>query len=272
MNDDEHMSDKGTSLPRSFESEIALVIKEKGNVIAKDIAGITSILKYDLKPRSLLRIHDTYYDTKKGSLRKKQITLRVRKIDDAVLLTLKSNPRRAIGGTTRRREVEVPWSLKSLAQFAQCVKLKIPRVEISKFSEIKPSKVFRLMGLYAVQERLTRRETRDIIRHDKPRAPPLAELAIDDVTFLLGSNRVRLFEVEIEAKTARSLPRVRIIADALTAMYPGLLKEWPHGKLATGLAIRRLLKTKILQNYLDRDRLKPEVFQLIDETIRSTRL
>ncbi len=88
------LTHKRVEIPRLFESEIALVIRDNGEHIAKELAGITSILEYDLKSRPPQEIHDIYYDTKQGSLRNKQINLRVRKIDNALLLSSKSNPRR----------------------------------------------------------------------------------------------------------------------------------------------------------------------------------
>jgi len=235
------------------------------------MARIKSILEYDLKPRSPQQIHDTYYDTKNGAMRNKQITLRLRKMNDILLLTVKSNPRIVSGRASRRREVELPWSLQSLVQVARYIKMNVPIVESSQFSRLTPSKIFEAMGLYALQERWTRRKTRDIIAHDKSRPLPFAELAIDEVTFLLERNSVRFFEIEIEAKVGRSLSRVRAVADALISKYQPGLQEWCHGKFLTGLAIQRLLETRTLQNYLVNGDLGPEAFQLIDRMIRSQR-
>jgi len=261
------LTHKRVEIPRLFESEIALVIRDNGEHIAKELAGITSILEYDLKSRPPQEIHDIYYDTKQGSLRNKQINLRVRKIDNALLLSTKSNPRR-IGKGTRREEMELPWSPQSLVQMTQDLKLRMPRVGISQFFATTPSKIFATIGLYMIQERITKRETREINSRAKPQSSPLAELAIDEVTFLLEESKVRFFEVEIEAKAAGFFPRVQEIADALVSFYPGFVEEWIHGKFVTGLAIRRLLKTGGLRAYLDHDRLRPEAFHLIDQSIR----
>ncbi len=99
------LTHKRVEIPRLFESEIAFVIRDNEEHIAKELARITSILEYDLKSKPPQEIHDTYYDTKQGSLRNKQINLRVRKIDNALLLSTKSNPRR-IGKGTRREEMD----------------------------------------------------------------------------------------------------------------------------------------------------------------------
>src|SRR4029077_15139272 len=111
-----------------------------------------------------------------------------------------------------------------------------------------PSDSFASMGLVVIQERTTRRTVRDIIRHDRPTSAPIAELDVDSVTFL-GEPKIRIFEVEIEAKGGRSPKRIQEIAETLQSTYSGFLREWPYGKLATGLAIQNLLKSGVLQSY-----------------------
>jgi inorganic triphosphatase YgiF len=262
------LTDRPVNAPRSFESEVTLVIKERGIDISRDIAGMKSILEYRLKEGALHQIHDTYFDTKNESLRKKRIALRLREIDDVILLTLKSDPRR-VSGATRRREVELPWSLQSLVRVANYLELNRPTFAKSEFSQLKPSNIFETLGLHKLQERLTTRVTRDIIPQDKPRSQPIAELALDEVVFLLPRSKVRLFEIEIEAKATRSLSRVRQVGDALIARYQPALRKWFHGKFLTGLAIQRLLEKGTLQNHMVKGDLSPDAFKLIDSAIRS---
>jgi len=125
------------------------------------------------------------------------------------------------------------------------------------------------MGLEKIQERRTRREVRGVIRKGKTPALVLAELAIDRVIYTFKDTKLGLSEVEVEAKSSRSLTTVRDIANALVSKYQPVLQQWFHGKFVTGLAIRKLLETKALQNYLVNGELKPGAFGLIDRTIRS---
>jgi hypothetical protein len=128
------------------------------------------------------------------------------------------------------------------------------------------------MGLEVIQERRTYREPREIVIRDKAPVSILAELAIDHVTYDFGDISVGLSEIEIEAKAARSLSKVREIADALVSKYSPSLQQWFHGKFVTGLAIQKLLKTKAFRSSLANGDLDPEAFQLIDHVIQSRRL
>jgi hypothetical protein len=127
------------------------------------------------------------------------------------------------------------------------------------------------MGLKTIQERQTQREVRDVVRRDRRTTSILAEMAIDKVTYAFENVNVALSEVEVEAKSARSLAGVREIADALVSKYHPVLRQWFHGKFVTGLAIRKLLETRRFHSYLVNGDLKPEAFELIDRTVRSRR-
>jgi hypothetical protein len=256
------------SSSRHLESEIAFVITNKGDDIGGDIAGLTSVLEYDLKPKPPHRIHDTYYDTRQGLLRKRKTALRIRRIDESLLVSLKSNPQPLEGKGVRRIEIEAPWSQQSLARIQETLKKK-RSPDKSRASKSSPWAAFASMGLRVVQERMTRRMARDILPHDKPTGRPVAELDIDNVTFL-GDPKVRLFQVEIEAKGGGSMKRIQRVAEALQLSYSGFLKEWPYGKLVTGLAIQKLLKSGVLQNHLDHSRLKADAFPVIESYIRAS--
>ena len=257
---------------KRFESEIALAIWDKAEDVAEDVAGLTSILEYDLRPGRSHRITDTYYDTVRGSLRTQRITCRVRRIDGRLYLSTKSDPTQIIGKGIRRREIEVPWSRPSLLYILRELKLKPLDSRITEFAKLTPSRVFAASGLVRTQRRLTKRQTRDVLLHRKRGARSFAELDIDDVTYQLNGRRIRLLELEIEAKARRALPRIRRITDELESLYPDSLREWAHGKFVTGLAIQRLLTQGRLQNLLHHDLLTPDAFVAIDHTIRTTNL
>jgi hypothetical protein len=251
-----------------FESEIAYMITDNSLDMMMDLAGITSLLRYRMRPRGTVRIDDSYFDTKQGLLRKQKINLRIRKTGNDLLLSIKSDPQRLPGRGIRRREVELPWSYQSLMRIADQLKIEPPALTRVGFSRLSPSKVLGKMGLDPIQVRLTSRTVRDIVRQDKPRSSAIAELDIDDVTYF-GETRIRVSEVEIEAKGTRSSRVVQEIGEALASLYPGSMKEWSYGKLVTGLAIRRLLNTGNLGNYVVDGRLRPEAFPLIENTIQS---
>lgn len=66
-----------------------------------------------------------------------------------------------------------------------------------------------------------------------PRGDALAEVALDSVAFDDPRSVIRLYEVELEARSPAA--DVRALGDALIAAFPSL-RSSPHGKLSTGLA------------------------------------
>jgi inorganic triphosphatase YgiF len=263
------LSSKDKLSPAAFESEIALIIKDDADHTRNELAKLRDILEYDLKPKPPRIIYDTYYDTPEDSLRQRKTSLRTRKLAGNLLISTKSDVRRIAGAIIRRREIELPWSYDSIRLLAKNLKLTIPKSSVSQFQRIPASRTLATMGLEIIQERRTRREARDVVRKGKTPALVLAELAIDRVIYTFKNTKLGLSEVEVEAKSSRSLATVRDIANALVSKYQPVLQQWFHGKFVTGLALRKLLETKALQNYLVNGDLKPEAFGLIDRTVRS---
>ena len=262
------MPAKGIISSTPFESEIALIIKDNVDRIRNELSGTRRVLEYDLKPKPFEIINDTYYDTKDKFLREKRITLRIRKIDDTLLISTKSDIRKIAENIIQRRELERPWSYNSIRMIARNLKLKTPTVSISNFQRVPISRVLATMALDVNQQRRTERKPRDIVtRGEIPFS--VAEMAIDGVTYAFEDLKVGFSEIEVEAKAPRSLSKIREIADALVSKYRPSLQQWFHGKFVTGLAIQRLVKTRVLQNYLANSDLGPDAFELIDRTIRS---
>ncbi|TMI40197.1 CYTH domain-containing protein [Candidatus Bathyarchaeota archaeon] len=265
------LSDRETFPPSAFEAEIALIIKDDAGRIRKELAGIRRILEYELRLRPPRTIYDTYYDTRKNSLRRKKISLRTRRMGKTLIISTKSDIQIISGNIIRRRETELPWSYDSVCLLARTLRLKTPAISASRFQSIPPPRTLTTMGLNVIQERRTRREARDIVRRNKNPNSTLAELAIDRVTYTFEDITVGLSEVEVEAKSPRSLANVQKIANMLISKYQPNLQQWFHGKFVTGLAIGKLLKIRALQSYLEKGRLGPKAFEAIDRTIRSRR-
>ncbi len=263
------LSSKENISTSAFESEIALIMKDDADITRKELAKLRDILEYELKPKPPRIIYDTYYDTPEDSLRQRRISLRTRKLAGSLLISTKSDVRRIRGNIIRRREIELPWSYESIRLLAKNLKLAPPKLSVSQFRRIPASRTLATMGLEIIQERRTRREVRGVVRKGKTPALVLAELAIDRVIYTFKDTKLGLSEVEVEAKSSRSLTTVRDIANALVSKYQPVLQQWFQGKFVTGLAIRKLLETKALQNYLVNGELKPGAFGLIDRTIRS---
>ena len=243
---------------QKFESELVLLITDNIENTSRDIAGLTSLLDYDLVHRNSLVIRDTYYDTGDGSLRRRKISFRIRRLGNKLLVSVKSKPTGIAS-----EGIERPLTHAAIRSISWQLGLKEIRNGNSVPFSRKPANLLPFLGLEVVQERITRRRPRDVAEHVHGGRDPFAELDIDDVTYKFSSGKVRLSEVEIEAKTSRSMRKMERIADALLAKYPNSLRLWDYGKFVTGLTIQKLLKSGRLENLTSDGLLRPEAFDLI---------
>jgi hypothetical protein len=97
---------------------------------------------------------------------------------------------------------------------------------------------------------------------------PVAELTVDDVAYQLPAGTARLLEIEVEAKGSGGLEVVQTLLGALVDQLPGDLRPWPHGKLATGRAVERLLAAGKLEGLLDEaGRIRPAAHDRLAEVL-----
>jgi hypothetical protein len=124
------------------------------------------------------------------------------------------------------------------------------------------------LGLRPTQVRETTRTPRDVLERGRPDAGPVAELTVDDVGYRLPAGTARLLEVEVEAKGAGGLETVQALLEALAAGFPGELRPWPYGKLATGRTVEQLLASGRLDGLLGPDdRIRPAAHELLAELL-----
>jgi inorganic triphosphatase YgiF len=223
------------------------------------VAGLEAVDRFDLRPRPPQEIRDVYVDTGDGALAAARVALRVRELDGRPLLTLKSAPVRT-GLAAERLELEAPWSPEALEAVLEelgrhGVELPDPDTDPDPGPDGpgagEPLAELAALGLHPTQRRETTRTPRDVLDRERPDAGPVAELTVDDVTFLLPAGRARLLEVEVEAKGEGRLETVQALLAALAAALPDDLRPWPHGKLGTGRAVERLLAAGELEGLLD---------------------
>jgi hypothetical protein len=217
------------------------------------VAALGSIAGYRLSPIAPRIMRDRYLDTGQRALAARRIALRRRAIADGWLVTVKGPPRPASPGLSRRLELEAPWSPEALGRIVDALRAEgvtLPRLSGSTGA---PLEAARSLGLRVVQDRETHRRPRVVTRVDDPRGAALAELAVDAVAYRIEAKIVRLYQVEVEARSADAAPAVRAIMDRLAAQFAPALRPWPYGKLATGEAITRLLRAGDLDGALGAD-------------------
>ena len=254
--------------PREVEG-VLLVCADDQEAAGRKVAGLEGVDRFELRVRTPQRIRDTYLDTGDGALGATRVAFRVRELDGRALLTLKADPVRS-GLAAERLELEAPWSAEALG--AALEELRRRGIQLPDPPEGsgagEPLADLGALGLHPTQVRETTRTPRDVLERGRPDAGPVAELTVDDVGYRLPAGTARLLEVEVEAKGSGGLETVQALLSALAEGFPGELRPWPHGKLATGRAVERLLAEGRLEGLLDPDdRIRPAAHELLAELL-----
>jgi hypothetical protein len=254
--------------PREVEG-VLLVRADDQEAAGRRVAALEGVDRFELRARPDQRIRDVYLDTGDGALAAAPVAFRVRELDGRPLLTLKADPVRA-GLAAERLELEAPWSAEALQAVLE--ELRRRRVELPVPPEGagagEPLADLAALGLRPTQVRETTRTPRDVLERGDPAAGPVAELTVDDVAYRLPAGTARLLEVEVEAKGPGGLETVQALLAALAEAFPGELRPWPHGKLATGRAAERLLAGGGLEGLLDpAGRLRPAAYDRLAELL-----
>jgi hypothetical protein len=240
---------KSETAPR--ETEIALAIcADDAARIAKKIAARRTLGAYQLVPRPTQKIRDVYFDTRDQSLQKRKLALRIRELNGDALIALKGPSRANADGVPERLEIEARWSRTALTRVLRelCAHGIVVEMAQRDFAREEPHATLARLGFGVIQDRTTRRQIRHVIPRTAPSKIVDAELAIDAVTYRFGTQRVRLREIEIEARRAHA--RIGDLVRHLETLFQPALRQW-YGKLATGLAIQALLEQGARQELLD---------------------
>ena len=233
---------KGAPMDRGHEVEAALIVySDAPQAIEQRLADLQTLAEFSLLPRASQAIEDIYFDTADRSLQARLIALRVRRLDGTTLVTMKADSHRTAAGEDRL-EIESPWSCSGLHTVVSELRSRGVGVPASsgEVGSADPAAVMASLGLEQVQTRATTRTPRDVVARGAD-SEPVAELAIDAVTYRFGEGRVRLLEVEVEAKGGGDASTVERITARLRDEFPTQLRPWPYGKLPTGKAIQELL-------------------------------
>ena len=255
------------------EIEVTLLIcAEEPERVANRIAGLTSAAGYRMVPQSPVLIHDYYLDTEDWSVRRAGLDLRVRKIDDTSLITLKGPPTSLGSGIIERLEIELPWSSQARTRILE--ELHIRGIDLlerrADLAHANPLPAMAALGLISLQHRENNRAIRNIVSAEADGGPILAELVIDSVIYHLGRRTIGHHEVEIEAKSEGGIGVLKAVAEELLEVCAPHLQPWEHSKASTGLAVEKLLDQENPAALLDdQGNLKPAAYEIIHRLLTS---
>ncbi len=247
------------------EIEAALIVyADTPQAVERRLGDLQTLAGFTLLPRATQTIEDTYFDTRDRSLKAGLIALRIRRLNGTPLLTLKTEPHPLPAGEDRV-EIELPWSASALHDVLTELRdrgIGIPSSP-SELHSADPADALASLGLREVQARVTSRTPRDVVARGAE-TRPLAELAIDAVAYCFHDARVRLLEVEVEAKGEGDASTVELITASLHDEFRDQLKLWPYGKFPTGTAIQELLAIGQLDALIGKDgMLRPAAYEQI---------
>ena len=261
------------SNPRPLrEIESTLIIwSEAPQIVARQIAGLTSVGDYRLLPQAPQMIRDLYLDMPDHALETRELALRVREIGTTRWVALKGRSQPTDWeGSVERLEIEALWSQDALTRVVEELVDRGIRILLQRqdFDYADPLDVMTSLGLEPVQDRESHRTVRNIVKGEASDSV-LAELAIDSVVYHFSDWEIYHHEVEIEAKEWRSSAVIKPVIESLAAMYGPALRRWGHSKLATGKAIEQMLGEGVLEGLLDiNNNLKPVAYDRIDDYLK----
>jgi len=259
------MSDTSGVESKSELELILLIVSTEPEATVAKLTRLESIGPYKLLAERSLSLHDMYLDTTSHALGKKRINLRIRGVGDSYWITMKTSPGLFSRRRHERREVEIPWSLDSLRKIVaelagKGIHLGLPENLDETASRLD---IMKRMGLNILQDRATERVPRNVV-DSAGSGEILAELEVDSVMYHFARGDVRLFEIELEAKSKKGRSVLGELSDALLADFRAELRSWRFGKLVTGEKIERLLTKGGLTSFMKGDKLKPAAFVSIE--------
>jgi hypothetical protein len=259
-------------LPGTNEMEATLIIcSENPEEVVQRIAELSSINDYRIIPQQTKKIHDTYFDNPDFALNAAKMALRIREFGETRLITLKGPSQLTDWGAVERLEVEQQWGQDALMAIIEELgnkKIHLPGVP-QDFNVTNPLAAMTHMGLKVIQNRHTQRQIRNIVFANNDDSPVLAELAIDSVVYDFDNQKLRHYEVEIEAKMQDGANVLKPVIEELDKTFEPILRVWGYSKLATGKAINELLIRGDLEDFFDSsNNLKPGAYDKIADFLK----
>jgi inorganic triphosphatase YgiF len=197
--------------------------------------------EFRFAPLPQRRIQDVYFDHPKRSPVNESVALRVRETDGRTMVTLKGPSRVVDNAGVEREEYEEEWSERTFDKIEKLLMDKGVFLSGSSAFDKDVYNTFQTQGLIEIQRRLLFRQVYSVL--DKHQPGVLAELCLDRVLYKFDSVEISHWELEIESTSLGGTGALRIIIGKLLKNFPGVLHKWDFGKLATGMAIEKLLMT-----------------------------
>ena len=253
------------------EIEAKLVVgSEHRRAIVRALQELRSLGPYDLVHRPPREIHDRYFDNADGDLVRADVSIRLRSVDDRMLLTIKGPTEYLHTGALARSEVEEDWSEAALDVVIE--RLREHGIALggdAAKAHPSPELALEAIGLRRIHQRTVRRLVRDATPREPADRRAVAELVYDAVTFDVAGQPVLHDEIEVEGRGSDRADHVQALVRALHEQFGEGLRSWRPSKLALGTTLELLARADALRPFLDVEgRLSSDGY---DEVIRRLR-
>jgi hypothetical protein len=230
---------------------VLMVVSDDPAAAHSRIAQLDKIVDMTLGCTTGFEADDSYFDTPAGTLTERGLALRLRRLNDRILVGLKGEEEWTEKGVLRL-ELEARWSSNAFADVLHELGFRNIRFTAPGFaiSGKDPAEVLGAIGLVPVQTRHLARSARLVLNSE---GETIGELAADTVTQEIEGTSITYREFEIEASDASAASVVSQLGDGLLADFPDDLRRWSHSKLANGAALLRMADAGALAGLIGAD-------------------
>ena len=242
------------------EVETAFIILSKDyDQLFNVIDELISRKGYRTKKNGIQIIHDTYFDTKDEILKKNEIALRIRIIDEQVSKITLKILQNTTENYSERIEIEDIYSTKMLNQIIlkinSYLNLNICNLPLKSYNNDPKLNLINL-GFKKILNKQTQRKIFNAVNKSSNQSE--FEFVFDTTTYIFDdddddNNNITNLELEIESKLSKN--NNTILKDFVRELRldQSLFKYWPYNKLLTGKVIEILLDNNELIENKDYD-------------------
>jgi uncharacterized protein YjbK len=244
------------------EVETAFIILSKDyDQLFNIIDELISSKGYRTKKNGIQIIHDTYFDTKDEILKKNEIALRIRIIDEQVSKITLKILQNTTENYSERIEIEDIYSKdmlnKIILKINSYLNLNIYTLPLKYYNNDPKLNLINL-GFKKILNKQTQRKIFNAVNKSSNQSE--FEFVFDTTTYIFddddddnNNNNITNLELEIESKLSKN--NNTILKDFVRELRlnQSLLKYWPYNKLLTGKVIEILLDNNELIENKDYD-------------------
>ncbi|MDR4489817.1 MAG: CYTH domain-containing protein [Candidatus Nitrosocosmicus sp.] len=235
-----------------MESEVPFIIlSDNYEEIIGKIKQVIEWNKYKAIWGGTIDIEDRYYDTDDKILKRNQINLRIRSINNKIPVVTLKTPGENNKDYFNRSEIEENWSNSIFETILNELKSIETDFDISKnYYHDDPETTFMDLGLNEIMKKTSKRTLINaVVKETELRE---FEFALDFVSIdLKNQNSINFYELEIESKRQGNQT---ILKEFTTKILESpIFERWSFNKLETGLATIYLINNDRLEKSLDID-------------------